>query len=116
MLSQSEWLDADQYWQAHRASIPGFCEFVPPSHHYCFSSRLIHCQAFVEKHHFYHNHLACAVEDPESKDYDAKQKVRLVALSDLVSLRATGYHLKADLKRNWEAFDGCLPSFRLYPS
>lgn len=24
-------------------------------------------QAFVEKHHFYHNHLASAVEDPESK-------------------------------------------------
>ena len=57
MLSQSEWLDADQYWQA-----------------------------FVEKHHFYHNHLASAVEDPESKDYDAKNK--------------------ATLKRNWETFDG----------
>jgi len=57
LLSQSEWLDADQYWQA-----------------------------FVEKHHFYHNHLASAVEDPESKDYDAKQK--------------------ADMKRNWETFDG----------
>jgi len=57
LLSQSEWLDSDQYWQA-----------------------------FVEKHHFYHNHLASAVEDPESKDYDAKQK--------------------ADLKRNWETFDG----------
>jgi len=57
LLSQSEWLDADQYWQA-----------------------------FVEKHHFYHNHLASAVEDPESKDYDAKNK--------------------ADLKRNWETFDG----------
>ena len=50
-------LDADQYWQA-----------------------------FVEKHHFYHNHLASAVEDPESKDYDAKNK--------------------ATLKRNWETFDG----------
>jgi len=57
LLSQSEWLDADQYWQA-----------------------------FVEKHHYYHNHLASAVEDPESKDYDAK--------------------VKADLKRNWETFDG----------
>lgn len=57
LLSQSEWLDADQYWQA-----------------------------FVEKHHFYHNHLASAVEDPESKDYDAKNK--------------------ATLKRNWETFDG----------
>mmetsp|Transcript_69135 Transcript_69135/g.164740 ORF Transcript_69135/g.164740 Transcript_69135/m.164740 type:complete len:573 (+) Transcript_69135:89-1807(+) len=57
MLSQSEWLDADQYWQA-----------------------------FVEKHHFYHNHLLSAVEDPESKDYDAKTK--------------------ADLKKRWETFDG----------
>eukprot|EP00933_Yihiella_yeosuensis_P007179 TRINITY_DN1120_c0_g1_i3.p1 TRINITY_DN1120_c0_g1~~TRINITY_DN1120_c0_g1_i3.p1 ORF type:complete len:571 (+),score=175.01 TRINITY_DN1120_c0_g1_i3:70-1782(+) len=57
LLSQSEWLDADQYWQA-----------------------------FVEKHHFYHNHLASAVEDPESKDYDAKQK--------------------ANLKDQWERFDG----------
>ena len=34
-------------------------------------------QAFVEKHHFYHNHLLSAVEDPESKDYDAKTKVLL---------------------------------------
>jgi hypothetical protein len=57
LLSQSEWLDADQYWQA-----------------------------FVEKHHFYHNHLASVVEDPESKEYDAKQK--------------------ADLKKRWETFDG----------
>merc|ERR1719265_1914947 len=57
LLSQSEWLDADQYWQA-----------------------------FVEKHHFYHNHLACAVEDPESKEYDLKQV--------------------ADLKSKWEKFDG----------
>merc|ERR1712048_1536045 len=57
LLSQSEWLDADQYWQA-----------------------------FVEKHHFYHNHLNSAVEDPESKEYDAKQK--------------------AELKTRWEAFDG----------
>lgn len=57
LLSQSEWLDADQYWQA-----------------------------FVEKHHFYHNHLASAVEDPESKEYDAKQK--------------------ADLIDKWERFDG----------
>jgi len=57
VLSQSEWLDADQYWQA-----------------------------FVEKHHFYHNHIASAVEDPESKEYDAKQK--------------------ADLIKRWETFDG----------
>jgi len=57
LLSQSEWLDGDQYWQA-----------------------------FVEKHHFYHNHLASAVEDPESKEYDAKQK--------------------ADLQKRWETFDG----------
>jgi len=57
MLSQSEWLDGDQYWQA-----------------------------FVEKHHFYHNHIASAVEDPESKEYDAKQK--------------------ADLIKRWETFDG----------
>jgi hypothetical protein len=57
LLSQSEWLDADQYWQA-----------------------------FVEKHHYYHNHLASAVEDPESKEYDAKQK--------------------AVMKKQWETFDG----------
>jgi hypothetical protein len=57
LLSQSEWLDADQYWQA-----------------------------FVEKHHFYHNHLCSAVEDPESKEYDAK--------------------VKTDLKTQWEKFDG----------
>jgi len=57
LLSQSEWLDADQYWQA-----------------------------FVEKHHFYHNHLASAVEDPESKEYDQKQK--------------------SDLIKKWETFDG----------
>eukprot|EP00413_Alexandrium_margalefii_P030201 CAMPEP_0204561530 /NCGR_PEP_ID=MMETSP0661-20131031/33233_1 /ASSEMBLY_ACC=CAM_ASM_000606 /TAXON_ID=109239 /ORGANISM="Alexandrium margalefi, Strain AMGDE01CS-322" /LENGTH=569 /DNA_ID=CAMNT_0051568947 /DNA_START=65 /DNA_END=1774 /DNA_ORIENTATION=- len=57
LLSQSEWLDTDQYWQA-----------------------------FVEKHHFYHNHLCSAVEDPESKEYDAKQK--------------------AELKLKWEKFDG----------
>jgi len=56
-LSQSEWLDADQYWQA-----------------------------FVEKHHFYHNHINSAVEDPESKEYDAKQK--------------------ADLQKRWQTFDG----------
>lgn len=56
-VSQSEWLDTDQYWQA-----------------------------FVEKHHFYHNHLCSAVEDPESKEYDAKQK--------------------ADLEMRWERFDG----------
>lgn len=57
MISQSEWLDSDQYWQA-----------------------------FVEKHHFYHNHLCSAIEDPESKEYDEKQK--------------------ADLKKRWSAFDG----------
>jgi len=57
MVSQSEWLDADQYWQA-----------------------------FVEKHHFYHNHLCSAIEDPESKEYDDKQK--------------------ADLKKRWASFDG----------
>jgi len=45
MVSQSEWLDADQYWQA-----------------------------FIEKHQYYHDHLNSAVEDPESKDYDAKNK------------------------------------------
>ena len=45
MVSQSEWLDADQYWQA-----------------------------FIEKHQYYHDHLNSAVEDPESKDYDAKVK------------------------------------------
>mmetsp|Transcript_49097 Transcript_49097/g.107239 ORF Transcript_49097/g.107239 Transcript_49097/m.107239 type:complete len:571 (+) Transcript_49097:82-1794(+) len=57
LLSQSEWLDSDQYWQA-----------------------------FVEKHHFYHNHLCSAVEDPESKEYDAKQK--------------------AEITKKWETFDG----------
>merc|ERR1712232_293748 len=57
LLSQSEWLDADQYWQA-----------------------------FVEKHHYYHNHLCSAVEDPESKEWDAKQQ--------------------AELKKKWAAFDG----------
>merc|ERR1712217_900720 len=57
LLSQSEWLDSDQKWQA-----------------------------FVEKHQFYHNHLCYAVEDPESKEYDAKQK--------------------AELKLKWEKFDG----------
>merc|ERR1712050_518293 len=57
LLSQSEWLDTDQYWQA-----------------------------FVEKHQFYHNHLCSVVEDPESKEYDAKQK--------------------AEFKLKWEKFDG----------
>jgi hypothetical protein len=57
LLSQSEWLDVDQYWQA-----------------------------FVEKHHFYHNHLNSAIEDPESKEYDAKQV--------------------ADMKSKWQVFDG----------
>jgi hypothetical protein len=50
LVSQTEWLDTDQYWQA-----------------------------FVEKHHFYHNHLAAAVEDPESKEYDAKCKQELIS-------------------------------------
>ncbi|CAD7923231.1 unnamed protein product [Amoebophrya sp. A120] len=44
-VSTQEWLDVDQYWQA-----------------------------FVEKHHYYHNHLDCATEDPESKEYDEKVK------------------------------------------
>lgn len=48
-VSQSEWLDSDQYWQA-----------------------------FIEKHQFYHNHLASNVEDPESKDYDAKNKAEMM--------------------------------------
>jgi len=56
-VSQSEWLDTDQYWQA-----------------------------FVEKHHFYHNHLCSAVEDPESKEWDQKQKDNLL--------------------RDWNIFDG----------
>jgi len=49
MVSQSEWLDADQYWQA-----------------------------FIEKHQYYHDHLNSAVEDPESKDYDAKVKSEMM--------------------------------------
>jgi len=49
-VTQSEWLDTDQYWQA-----------------------------FVEKHHFYHNHLCSAVEDPESKEWDQKQKDELTS-------------------------------------
>jgi len=56
-LSQTEWLDADQYWQA-----------------------------FVEKHQFYHNHIASAGEDPESKEYEAK--------------------MASDIKGKWEFFDG----------
>jgi len=56
-VSTSEWLDVDQYWQA-----------------------------FVEKHHHYHNHLYSAVEDPESKEYDQKQD--------------------QDLIKRWEKFDG----------
>jgi len=56
-VSQSEWLDTDQYWQA-----------------------------FVEKHHYYHNHLCYAVEDPESQEWDAKQQ--------------------ADMKKKWAVFDG----------
>jgi len=43
-VSQSEWIDTDQYWQA-----------------------------FVEKHQYYHNHICSVVEDPESKEYDQKQ-------------------------------------------
>jgi len=57
MVSQSEWIDTDQYWAA-----------------------------FVEKHQFYHNHICSAVEDPESKEYDAKQQAEMV--------------------RKWNAFDG----------
>jgi hypothetical protein len=49
LVSQNEWLDSDQYWQA-----------------------------FIEKHQFYHDHLNSAVEDPESKDYDAKIKAELM--------------------------------------
>merc|ERR1719240_466268 len=57
LVSQSEWIDTDQYWAA-----------------------------FVEKHQFYHNHINSAVEDPESKEYDAKQQAEMV--------------------RKWNAFDG----------
>lgn len=57
MVSTSEWIDTDQYWAA-----------------------------FVEKHQFYHNHINSAVEDPESKEYDAK--------------------LQAEMVRKWNAFDG----------
>mmetsp|Transcript_22963 Transcript_22963/g.41869 ORF Transcript_22963/g.41869 Transcript_22963/m.41869 type:complete len:572 (-) Transcript_22963:158-1873(-) len=49
LVSQSEWLDSDQYWQA-----------------------------FIEKHQFYHDHINCAMEDPESKEYDAKAKAELM--------------------------------------
>lgn len=56
-VSTSEWLDVDQYWQA-----------------------------FVEKHHYYHNHLLSVVEDPESKEYDQKQE--------------------QDLLKRWNMFDG----------
>lgn len=49
LASQSEWVDADQYWAA-----------------------------FVEKHHFYHSHMNFAIEDPESKEYDAKQNAEIV--------------------------------------
>jgi len=56
-VSTSEWLDVDQYWQA-----------------------------FVEKHHYYHDHLASLVEDPESKEYDQKQE--------------------SDLIKKWNVFDG----------
>lgn len=48
-VSTSEWLDVDQYWQA-----------------------------FVEKHHHYHNHLNSAVEDPESREYEDKQRAALL--------------------------------------
>jgi hypothetical protein len=47
--SQSEWIDADQYWAA-----------------------------FVEKHHYYHSHMNFGIEDPESKEYDAKQNAEIV--------------------------------------
>jgi hypothetical protein len=48
-VSTQEWLDTDQYWQA-----------------------------FVEKHQYYHNHLDCVTEDPESKEYDDKMKMELM--------------------------------------
>mmetsp|Transcript_38204 Transcript_38204/g.91831 ORF Transcript_38204/g.91831 Transcript_38204/m.91831 type:complete len:570 (+) Transcript_38204:66-1775(+) len=54
---QTEWLDTDQYWQA-----------------------------FVEKHHYYHNHLCSVTEDPESKEYDAK--------------------IELGMRKGWEKFDG----------
>jgi len=47
--TQTEWIDADQYWAA-----------------------------FVEKHHFYHSHMNFAIEDPESKEYDAKQNAEII--------------------------------------
>jgi len=49
LVSQNEWLDSDQYWQA-----------------------------FIEKHQFYHNHLNSVMEDPESKEYDAKNKSEMM--------------------------------------
>lgn len=49
LVSQNEWLDSDQYWQA-----------------------------FIEKHQFYHDHLNSAMEDPESKDYEAKNKSEMM--------------------------------------
>lgn len=42
-VGTSEWLETDQYWAA-----------------------------FVEKHQYYHNHLDCTTEDPESKEYGVK--------------------------------------------
>lgn len=48
-VTQSEWIDADQYWAA-----------------------------FTEKHHYYHSHMLFSTEDPESKDYDAKQNAEIV--------------------------------------
>merc|ERR1719389_1432886 len=48
--TQTEWIDADQYWAA-----------------------------FVEKHHFYHSHMNFGIEDPESKEYDAKQNAEIVS-------------------------------------
>merc|ERR1719217_2015584 len=47
--TQTEWIDADQYWAA-----------------------------FVEKHHYYHSHMNFAIEDPESKEYDAKQNAEII--------------------------------------
>jgi hypothetical protein len=56
-VTNSEWIDADQYWAA-----------------------------FVEKHHYYHSHMQFSTEDPESKDYDAKQNAEIV--------------------KKWQSFDG----------
>jgi hypothetical protein len=48
-VTMTEWIDADQYWAA-----------------------------FAEKHHYYHSHMNFNLEDPESKEYDAKQNSEIV--------------------------------------